>query len=221
MMRRRLAGRVVVVFVVAALSAAAVAEPTGAQEGEPRGGGVEIITDEASDSDTMPTDLGFVVRATEEGFGSYTVLVSSGGRRRDIASGPSLDQIAERVDPCDYRSDLPGTPFTVTVQDSTVVATQVLILGADTTKPKFLDPTSSPPPDSQVEAGDRIRFEVTATDKNARNTSWQTGVRTLQVTGPQGLIDDAAAGRLPKPATRSPRASPWRIPTGCGGATPR
>ena len=66
---------------------------------------------------------------------------------------------------------------------------QLITLDPDTVPPRFLDPPFdvSPRPGSKVEAGDEIGFEVNAVEQNPPKV-WQTGVHTLEVTGPHGPI---------------------------------
>lgn len=86
-------------------------------------------------------------------------------------------------------SDLPGTRYTVTVEAEGYSLDQLITLEADTAGPRFLEPAfdASPRPGDKVEAGDEIGFEVTAVEQNPPKV-WQTGVHTLEVTGPRGRI---------------------------------
>ena len=50
-------------------------------------------------------------------------------------------------------SDLPGTVVDVTASGDGVQLFGSVILGPDEAAPRFLDPTSMPPPGAQVDAG--------------------------------------------------------------------
>jgi hypothetical protein len=188
----------VVVLVVAALGAAAVAAPTGAQEGEPR---ADVIVNQ------VPGRLSMSASGVDFSPGSPVRITFSGGGgdsrefSERVGDDTSFVWAPSRLDPCRLgASDLPGTQFTVTVEvpSGPYSLDQLVTLDPDTTKPRFLDPPfdASPKPGSKVEVGDEIDFEVTATDKTPA-PSWQTGVHSLQVTGPQGLLGSKDGGRRP------------------------
>jgi hypothetical protein len=86
-------------------------------------------------------------------------------------------------------SDLPGARYTVNVETEGYSVDQLITLEPDSAGPRLLDPPfdASPRPGSRVEAGDEIRFEVTAVEQNPPRV-WQTGVHRLEVTGPRGRI---------------------------------
>ncbi|HUF84612.1 MAG TPA: hypothetical protein VMQ81_08490 [Acidimicrobiia bacterium] len=207
MMRRRHGGRAVVVLVVAALGAAAVTTPVGAQEGEPQA--AVIVAQYPDRGDRGHLDLQAVGADFTPGDPVQITFSGGGGRSREFSKRVDADTSflwnPRPLDPCRLgASDLPGTQFTVTVEvpSAPYSLDQFITLDPDTTKPRFLggspfDSSSSPPPGSQVEVGDEINFEVTATDKTPA-PSWQTGVHSLQVTGPQGLLGSKDGGRLPK-----------------------
>jgi hypothetical protein len=201
MMRRRRGGRLIVVLVVGALGAAAVAvvTPAGAQEGEP-GAFVNV--------NQIPNRLSLVSEGCYFSPGSPVRITFSGGGgdsrefSQRVRDDTCFSWSPDRLDPCRLgASDLPGTQFTVSVEvpSAPYSLDQPITLDPDTTKPRFLDPPfdASPRPGSKVEVGDKIDFEVTATDKTPA-PSWQTGVHSLQVTGPQGLLGSKDGGRLPK-----------------------
>jgi hypothetical protein len=97
-----------------------------------------------------------------------------------------------RLDPCRLGgSDLPGARYTVkvNVEADGYSLDQLITLEPDTAGPRFLAPPfdASPKPGDKVEAGDEIGFEVTAVEQSPPKV-WQTGVHTLEVTGPRGSI---------------------------------
>jgi hypothetical protein len=106
-------------------------------------------------------------------------------------------------DPCGGArgSDLPGARVELRAWNGEREAIETMTLGPDDRKPR-VRVDSSPAPGSRVEPGDRISFEATATDTPQAGRAWQTGVHTLQVTGPQGLVADDDAGNQPKPCSR-------------------
>jgi len=174
---------------------------------------VGVFQADPDDVDRTPNRLDFVVASYGVGEGVDERLRSSlavisvtpagGGPHRvgrvqlDPAGGSEYS-----VDPCRIGGkDLPDERFTVAVEDQDVNppyrSSRELRLGPDMTKPKVKKIQSSPPPESKVEKGDTIRFEVVAKEDDPGST-WQTGVQMLQVLGPRGLIKDDNAGRSPK-----------------------
>lgn len=136
---------------------------------------------------------------------ALVTITAPGGREHQlgtvsIRADAGRDEILQdlEVEPCSIGGkDLPDATFTVRVVGDVYNASQELRLGPDETKPTVKKIQSSPPPGSKVEKGDKIRFEVVGKEETPGAT-WQTGVQTLQVTGPRGVIKDKNAGRLPK-----------------------
>jgi hypothetical protein len=95
------------------------------------------------------------------------------------------------VDPCSLPggSDLPGTSITVSAvplghESSRQTATHVL--GDDTSRPTVkVDPPADP--GKKVHQGDQIVLEVTAEELESEG-SWQTGIYTVDLTGPEGYV---------------------------------
>ncbi|MGQ0805009.1 MAG: hypothetical protein ACT4PI_14255 [Actinomycetota bacterium] len=117
-----------------------------------------------------------------------------------IRADAGRDEILQdlEVEPCSIDGkDLPDATFTVRVVGDVYNGSQELRLGPDETKPTVKKIQSPPPAGSKVEKGDKIRFEVVGKE-DLPGATWQTGVQALQVTGPQGVIKDKNAGRLPK-----------------------
>lgn len=111
---------------------------------------------------------------------------------RQIGDDTCFSWSPPNLDPCRLGgSDLPGARYTVTVnvEADGYSLDQLITLEADTAGPRFLEPpfNASPKPGDKVEAGDEIGFEVTAVEQNPPRV-WQTGVHTLEVTGPHGPI---------------------------------
>jgi hypothetical protein len=188
------------VLVVATLGAVAVAAPARAQEGEP---GAAIVVNQVPGRLEMSASGCFFAPGSPVGI----TFSGGGGDSRQFSRRAGEDTCfawsPNNLDPCRLgASDLPGTRFRVTVDvpSAPYSLDQLVTLDPDTTNPRFLDPPfdASPRQGSKVEVGDEINFEVTATDKTPA-PSWQTGVHSLQVTGPQGLVGEPQdGGRLPK-----------------------
>ena len=113
------------------------------------------------------------------------------------------------LDPCSLSlvggSDLPGASVrflgsaTATGGSrNSAVGNWTITLGDDTLAPR-IKVNSSVHSGSRVKTGDEINFDVTARELRTGGP-WQTGVYQLQVTGPDGLIEeDTDPSRLPKP----------------------
>lgn len=172
---------------------------------------VQVIGDDDLDQDPKLLDVG-VFRyplddMTEKFIDALGVIsvAPAGGRPQRVGrfayeQGGGTSE--HSVDPCSIGGkDLPDKRFTVTVEFPDVSPpyrySRDLRLGPDETKPKMKRIQSSPPPGSKVEPGDKIRFEVVGKE-DLPGATWQTGVQTLQVTGPRGVIKDKNAGRTPK-----------------------
>lgn len=191
-MRRRSGGRAVVVLVVAALCVAAVATPGAAQAEEPA---AEVIAGQIPNA----LDLGATGCNFSPGSPARITFSGGGGDSREFSRRVDdegcFSWAPPKLDPCRLGgSDLPGAQYTVTVEveADSYSLDQLITLEPDTAGPRFLEPpiASSPKPGSKVEAGDEISFEVTAVEKNPPRV-WQTGVHTLEVTGPRGRVGRA------------------------------
>jgi hypothetical protein len=201
----------VVLFVAAASTVSAL--PSAARSGEPGpvgacpdgAGTVAVIgphdLNVAEDFDNDPKTV--EVGAATLGCGPMEVTARVDGvtarHRFEADANGDIPFKKFSFDPCGggKGSDLPGTGVEVTGRVGSVTVGGTLRLGPDTTKPRVKKIQSSPPPGSTVEKGDKISFEVVGKE-DLPGATWQTGVQTLQVTGPQGLIKDKNAGRTPK-----------------------
>ncbi len=172
---------------VVALVVVGSAVPAAAQAEEPL---AEVVANQ------IPNALDLVATGCNFSPGSPVRITFSGGGgssrefSRRVGDDTCFTWSPPRLNPCRLGgSDLPGARYTVTVQAGGYSLDQLITLEPDTAPPRFLAPPfdASPRPGAKVEAGDEIRFEVTAVEKNPPRV-WQTGVHTLEVTGPSGRI---------------------------------
>lgn len=109
------------------------------------------------------------------------------------AAGPGIARMYDGVDPCSLPggSDLPGTSITVSAVPlgyESSRQTVTYVLGDDTSRPTVkIDPPLDP--GKKVSQGDQIVLEVTAEELESEG-SWQTGLFSMSLTGPEGLVDD-------------------------------
>lgn len=181
--------RVGLTAMVVALVAVGSAVPAAAQAEEPA---AEIIANQIPNV----LDLGAIGCNFSPGSPVRITFSGGGGESREFTKRVRDDTCftwsPPRLNPCQLGgSDLPGAQYTVTVEVEAdgYSLDQLITLESDTALPRFHDPTfaSSPEPGDKVEAGDEIGFEVTAVEQNPPKV-WQTGVKSLEVTGPRGRV---------------------------------
>lgn len=122
------------------------------------------------------------------------ILVSANDKLISTLDVKGQAQSVVTFDPCSVPGgkDLPGTTFRVEAFSAQTVPKQRVVtigLGDDTSAPS-LHVVSTPARGSKVKPGDAITLKVTATEDGP---SWQTGVKLIQVTGPEGLVADSGA----------------------------
>jgi len=126
------------------------------------------------------------------------------------------------VTPCslDGGKDLPGSTvtFSTNAADPQFRGPVAITLGNDTTKPE-LKVHSTPAKGTKVKPGDKIAISAAANESRAGGGSWQTGIRSIQVTALNagGLIDSKDYGSQPKPCgqknwNETLQAKPYKVP---------
>jgi len=126
------------------------------------------------------------------------------------------------VTPCslDGGKDLPGSTvtFSTNAADPQFRGPVAITLGDDTTKPE-LKVHSTPAKGTKVKPGDKIAISAAANESRANGASWQTGIRSIQVTALNagGLIDSKDYGSTPKPCgqknwNETLQAKPYKVP---------
>ncbi|MGH8102195.1 MAG: hypothetical protein ACREIW_12920 [Chthoniobacterales bacterium] len=84
--------------------------------------------------------------------------------------------------------------------------------GKDTDAPR-IKVTSIPNKGTKVKAGDKIRVTIVASERYADgHKSWPTGVRSIQLTANDGLVDSKDYGMAPQPCARQTLETTYTVP---------
>ena len=85
--------------------------------------------------------------------------------------------------------------------------------GKDADAPR-LKVTSTPPKGTKVKAGDKIHMTIIASERYADgHKSWPTGVRSIQLTSNDGMIDSKDYGVPPQPCARQTLETSYTVPS--------
>jgi hypothetical protein len=137
--------------------------------------------------------------------GSDSVFVEALARARVAALQLALPSLG--LEPGQFKVD-----YVIGVVDGVLVSYDKFTPDDDKDAPK-LKVTSIPKKGTKVKAGDKIRVTITASERyEDGHKSWPTGVRSIQLTADDGLVDSKDYGRVPQPCERRTFEATYTVP---------
>jgi hypothetical protein len=164
-------------------------------------------------------DAAAKAKASEDGcypppVASFTAQVKSSG---DGSFDASLGQaragaLQQTLTSLGYGEGRVKTGHATGSSDSVQVNYDAPNKGKDTDPPR-LKVTWTPPKDTKVKAGDKIRVTIIASERYADgHKSWPTGVQSIQLTANDGLVDSKDYGKPPQPCVRQTLEASYTVP---------
>ena len=144
----------------------------------------------------------------------FTIVVPGGGdpvfletlaRARVEALQLALPSLG--LEPGQFKVD-----YVIGVVEAALVSYDKFTPDDDKDAPK-LKVTSIPKKGTKVKAGDKIKVTITASERyEDGHKSWPTGVRSIQLTADDGLVDSKDYGRVPQPCERRTFEATYTVP---------